>query len=127
MPRDWDFHTLVGQGRGGCRRGLNDPSGYPATDDPWSRWMDEYYGGLHISAASNIVFSNGLLDPWSSGGVLRNLSTSAVALILPNGAHHLDLMFPTPADPPDAVAARRTEELHIRKWISEAYARTAHV
>merc|ERR1719495_1082512 len=29
------------------------------------------YGGRHLEAASNIVFSNGLLDPWSSGGVLK--------------------------------------------------------
>jgi hypothetical protein len=128
QPRDWDFQTLVGRSRGGCRAGSQDPSGYPAQGDPWSRWMDEYYGGLKITAASNIVFSNvrsrvsvapsfsrvnlavdclwnardvaaaaalllartqGLLDPWSSGGVLRNLSSSVVTLILPNGAHHL--------------------------------------
>ena len=48
-------------------------------------------GGRHIEAASNIVFSNGLLDPWSSGGVLWNISDSLVAVIIPEGAHHLDV------------------------------------
>ena len=41
-----------------------------------------------------------MLDPWSSGGVLKNISKSVVAVVLPLGAHHLDLMFPTDADPP---------------------------
>lgn len=31
--------------------------------------MNIRYGGLHISAHSNIIFSNGLLDPWSAAGV----------------------------------------------------------
>ena len=49
--------------------------GYPATNDPLSHWVDEYYGGKKSTrAASNIVFSNGQLDPWSSGGVLTNES-----------------------------------------------------
>merc|ERR1719347_2330715 len=30
------------------------------------------YGGRNLDSASNIVFSNGLLDPWSSGGVLKS-------------------------------------------------------
>lgn len=49
------------------------------------------YGGRKIGAASNIVFSNGLLDPWHGTGVLQNVSDSVVAIIIPEGAHHLDV------------------------------------
>ena len=34
--------------------------------------------------------------------MLKNISKSVVAVVLPLGAHHLDLMFPTDADPPSA-------------------------
>ena len=49
------------------------------------------YGGKNISSSSNIVFSNGLLDPWSTGGITKSLSDSLVAIIIPEGAHHIDL------------------------------------
>ena len=86
------------------------------------RWLDEYYGGLEIQAASNIVFSNGLLDPWTSGGVTANLSKTVVSVVLELGAHHLDLMFEDPNDPPCARAAREVEEANVRRWIAEGYA-----
>ena len=74
-----------------------------------------------IEDASNIVFSNGLLDPWHGGGVLRNLSSSVLAIVLPNGAHHIDLMFTDPADThyPDIGWAREFERSQIAKWVHE--------
>ena len=36
-----------------------------------------------IAAHSNMVFSNGLLDPWHGGGVLRDVSETIVALVIP--------------------------------------------
>ena len=40
---------------------------------PRPLWAQINWGGRHIETASNIVFSNGRLDPWSSGGVLEVL------------------------------------------------------
>ncbi|XP_015110405.1 lysosomal Pro-X carboxypeptidase [Diachasma alloeum] len=77
------------------------------------------YGCQELSTATNIVFSNGLLDPWSSGGVLRNLSESAIAVIIPKGAHHLDLRGSHPNDPYSVIAARNYHKFSISKWIKQ--------
>ena len=74
---------------------------------------DTLYGGRSLEAASNIVFSNGLLDPWSSGGVLKPVGGTA-ALIIPEGAHHLDLRAANPDDPVSVVDARKKER-YVRK------------
>ncbi|PSC70433.1 Lysosomal Pro-X carboxypeptidase [Micractinium conductrix] len=94
---------------------------------PRPLWATVQWGGKKLGAASNIVFSNGLLDPWSGGGVLGNVSAAkdVVAVIIPEGAHHLDLMFSNPADPPSVKEARAVEESYIAKWISEARNRPA--
>lgn len=39
------------------------------------------------------VCAAGLFDPWSVFGQLEDVSDSVVAVIIPEGAHHLDLMF----------------------------------
>lgn len=78
------------------------------------------YGGGNISAASNIVFSNGLLDPCIAGGIVESISDSLVAVLIEEGAHHLDLRVANPADPPSVVEARELEKFYIRKWIAAA-------
>ncbi|XVF69051.1 hypothetical protein PTKIN_Ptkin11bG0050200 [Pterospermum kingtungense] len=58
---------------------------------PQPHWVSTYYGGHDLKLilhrfASNIIFSNGLRDPHSSGGVLENISDSVVAVYTVNGA-----------------------------------------
>lgn len=69
--------------------------------------------------ASNIVFSNGLLDPWSGGGVLRNNNDKVKIMIIPEGAHHLDLRSSNNADPASVIDARMFELNSIKYWIRE--------
>jgi lysosomal Pro-X carboxypeptidase len=48
-------------------------------------WPALNYGGWTLNGATNLVFSNGGSDPWTGGGVTRNLSASAsvVAVVIP--------------------------------------------
>jgi lysosomal Pro-X carboxypeptidase len=57
------------------------------------------------------------------GGVLRNISGSLVAIVIPEGAHHLDFMFSNELDPPSVLAARARQRALMRQWIAEAAAR----
>ena len=122
--------------------------GYPQQiPDPWSSWYDTVYGGNHIkNFASNIVFSNGKLDPWSAAGVfvnpptnpfqhgsvIHNLSTyiavpgltiqyltsTVIAVNMDLGGHHTDLMYSNVEfDPPCVTFARLVERDNIDSWI----------
>ncbi|XP_012280415.1 lysosomal Pro-X carboxypeptidase isoform X2 [Orussus abietinus] len=86
---------------------------------PQSYLACQEYGCDSLWTATNIVFSNGLLDPWTSGGVLRNVSSSAIAVIIPEGAHHLDLRGRNPNDPYSVIQARKFHRYSIRKWIRQ--------
>ena len=92
---------------------------------PRELWVRQGLGGKRIQDGSNIVFSNGLMDPWHGGGILKNLSDSILAVTIPNGAHHIDLMFSNPADTPDILAARAVERGQMRKWVQEVADRHA--
>ena len=132
VPRNWTMETVV-EMSGAYLYGCNEQFaadglyGVPNTHDPWALWDTTYYGGKDITrTASNIVFSNGLLDPWSHAGVLTNYSDTLTAVVIPFGGHHLDLFFPTDTDPEGAISARIVEESEIRKWIKEATNRNAN-
>ena len=84
-------------------------------------WSNTSYGAANVAGATNIVFSNGLLDPWHSGGILNNVSDTVKSYIIPEGAHHLDLLFSMPSDPPLLHFVRREHMRHIRKWLSELH------
>jgi lysosomal Pro-X carboxypeptidase len=42
--------------------------------EPRISWPTVVWGGRQLQALSNVVFSNGLYDPWHGGGVLKDLS-----------------------------------------------------
>jgi len=110
--------------------------------EPLSTRLDTYYGGIHMRGHSNIVFSNGLLDPWSAGGVYDDeedtdpnkhpgifgedraevryiAKNDVVALIIPFGGHHTDLMYSSESDPKCVTEGRNAEEAFIGRWIND--------
>jgi lysosomal Pro-X carboxypeptidase len=92
---------------------------------PRYQWALDYFGGYDIEkdflGMTNIVWSNGELDPWTAGGLRSNVSAdgSAIALFIEKGAHHLDLRPPNELDPPSVTEARAIEMANIKKWIAE--------
>lgn len=87
---------------------------------PRADWAGTVYGAKDIASHSNIIFSNGGLDPWSAGGVTHNITDSLVSILIPDGAHHLDLRYSNDDDPPSVRAARALEVMYFQKWISQA-------
>jgi len=82
-------------------------------------WGKIQFGGFDLKDASHIIFSNGLLDPWHTSGVLHNLSDTLIAIVIPESAHHLDLRAPNDADPQSVTEARIQEAEIINEWLSD--------
>ncbi|RAL53700.1 unnamed protein product [Cuscuta campestris] len=93
---------------------------------PRPHWITTQFGGQRIEHVlkrfgSNIIFSNGMQDPWSRGSVLKNISDSIVALVTEKGAHHADFRAATRDDPKWLIQQREEEIQILHKWIGEYY------
>ncbi|CAL4995441.1 unnamed protein product [Urochloa decumbens] len=93
---------------------------------PRPYWIETEFGGYDIGnvlkrSASNIIFFNGLRDPWSTGGVLKSISDSIIALVEPKGAHHVDLRFSSKDDPDWLKQVRAKETRIIARWLKQYY------
>lgn len=91
---------------------------------PRPHWITTEFGGSRVEmvlkrSGGNIIFSNGMQDPWSRGSVLKNISASIIALVTKKGAHHVDFRFATKDDPDWLVEQRRQEVEIIQGWIDE--------
>ncbi|XP_042898313.1 dipeptidyl peptidase 2 isoform X1 [Parasteatoda tepidariorum] len=131
----WDYQACTEINLEGNTNGINDmfpalPFNSTMRDDyclkawnvlPRRNWLDVLYWGEDIASSSNIVFSNGNLDPWAPGGVLQDISDTLVTVLVDGGAHHLDLRADNPLDPPSVVAARSFETRNIQKWLHDYY------
>jgi len=99
---------------------------------PRRNWITTEFGGqlqgkLNDIMGSNILFSNGILDPWRGGGVQHDISEKddLIAILIEEGAHHLDLRSSNPADPESVITARNKESYYLRHWI-DLYHREKH-
>ncbi|XP_062108350.1 uncharacterized protein LOC133819184 [Humulus lupulus] len=92
---------------------------------PRPDWATTYYGGHNIKLdlyrfGSNIIFTNGLKDPYSAGGVLEDINKSIFALKTTNGSHCLDLVPEnTATDPNWLVQQRQTSARIVKNWIDQ--------
>lgn len=79
------------------------------THPQWN-WALDFFGGRNpkkdFLPCSNIIFSNGELDPWKTGGQLEDLGDTCPAIKIDKAAHHLDLRAANAADPAEVTAAR---------------------
>ncbi|XP_031399093.1 lysosomal Pro-X carboxypeptidase-like isoform X2 [Punica granatum] len=94
--------------------------------EPRPSWITTEFGGHNIETVlkrfgSNVIFFNGLRDPWSGGGVLKNISKSIIAIVAKEGAHHVDLRYSTREDPQWLQDVRKQEVHIISNWISQYY------
>ena len=102
---------------------------------PDYNWAWRMFGGqknvprdyMHYS---NIIFTNGNLDPWSTGGVDCGLPNSVCGqenfiswklpvYIINGGAHHLELRPVNKADPADAMYVRSQMKDLINQWSAD--------
>ena len=90
-------------------------------------WISTRYALPELRGASNIVFSNGLMDPWSGGSLQQSPAPERDLLVLNISAagHHLDLFFSDSADPASVKQVRVEELALISKWVRQARGRGA--
>ena len=97
---------------------------YGVTPDPY-RVKRVYGSKKNLLTATNIIFSNGLLDPYAGAGVTREnvnglqLNPSVYILEIPSAAHREDMSFSGQNDPLSLRDARTTEVAIIQSWIQE--------
>ena len=93
-------------------------------------WLEEWSGGYAIAdrnLTTNLIWSNGRLDPWSGGGFLRpsDAVPGGAVFVMEKTAHHQDLRAPCNADPAELVEVRKKEKAIIWGWILQAVSQRA--
>uniref|UniRef100_A0A1I7ULQ1 Peptidase_S9 domain-containing protein n=1 Tax=Caenorhabditis tropicalis TaxID=1561998 RepID=A0A1I7ULQ1_9PELO len=76
--------------------------------------------GYDLSGSSNLILTQGHLDPWSGGGYKvdqNNAARGIYVLEIPGSAHHLDLRQPNTCDP-NTVSNARFQIIQILQcWV----------
>nr|CAB3239873.1 dipeptidyl peptidase 2 [Phallusia mammillata] len=90
---------------------------------PRNRWLSINFWSENLDKASNIIFSNGDLDPWRDGGILTDLSPTLKALTVVGGAHHFDLRGSHKDDPQSVIDVREKEGAIIMDWVNQHWSK----
>ena len=111
LPREWTSSWLQHH----CKERFN------VNPQPTALVNDWGFNRLNSVGASYILFTNGLNDGWSAGGVVKDQSDTILTVNIPNGAHHSDLSpnkssYP---DPPEILEARDQIAMVLHKWLNE--------
>ncbi|XP_045772477.1 putative serine protease K12H4.7 [Maniola jurtina] len=78
--------------------------------------VNDLYGALNPNV-TNVVFSNGDLDPWSTLSILEDLSYDAPAIVIPRASHCRDLYSNRDGDIEEFKEARKDIKNLVKKWI----------
>lgn len=95
-----------------CKSRFGVKPGYKAT-------LIRYGGRKGIKATTNVVFTSGDMDPWSSMSVMEATNKNSLTMVLPNAGHQHDFMFSSPADSKAIVDGRRRIVDKIKQWDQE--------
>lgn len=90
---------------------------------PDEQYAVRTFGGKNIKSASNIIFSNGLRDPWSTGSIIDYVNDAITIIKIPHACHHEDLRHRGKNDPVQLLEARELEVKVIKNWIRAYLAR----
>ncbi|RCN45497.1 hypothetical protein ANCCAN_08497 [Ancylostoma caninum] len=80
------------------------------------RTMNKLYGGRDKYEGSNVVATNGNVDPWHALGLYKSNSSSVVTFLLNGTSHCADMFWPST---PDIVKAQTLIEQNVRRWLTE--------
>ena len=88
---------------------------------PDLNWIATQYSLPAFRGASNIILASGTYDPWSGASIRESPAPDRdiIALNITGGAHHLDLFFSHPLDPPQLTAIRVEQMAYVAKWIAQ--------
>jgi lysosomal Pro-X carboxypeptidase len=113
-----------------CQSMLSNVKGYNAST-MWERDHVSITYGFGFHGATNIIFTNGHLDPWSVGGVTATThgfedaqKRNIFIYHIDGAAHHLDLRTPNSCDPAPVTVARYQIVGILQCWLGMAPAGT---
>lgn len=107
ITKPWNYENYAAQ----CYKKF----GVKALDPGWALMA---YGGKNLKYYSNIIFSNGMMDPWSCFGVFTNRSATVWAFNITDAPHHVDLRHSDPADNNYILDARKFHIQAIKQWLN---------